>query len=128
MPLNEELAERVRVILVGQKDLVEKRMFGGICFMLRGNMLCGVDKSDKLMLRVGKDRYEKLLAHKHAREMDFTGKPLRGFLHIMPAGYKTEKQLSDWIMHALSFVDTLPTKKPKKKATKKRVKEKPKKI
>ncbi len=84
-------------------------MFGGLCFMFRGNMCCGVER-ESLMLRVGKDQYDKALKRTHARPMDFTGRPLKGFVYVAPAGYKTAAQLKAWIRMALDFVETLPRK------------------
>ena len=77
--------------------------------MLRGNMCCGIVK-DTLMLRVGPDQYEKLLRKPHARPMDFTGRPLKGFLYVAPEGIRTEAALRHWVQHALDFVATLPAK------------------
>ncbi|MFQ5458667.1 MAG: TfoX/Sxy family protein, partial [Myxococcota bacterium] len=90
MAYNEALAERVRGALARRRHISEKKMFGGIAFLVRGNMACGV-VGRKLMVRVGPDAYEKALAHKDARKMDFTGRPMKGFLYVMPAGVKTTR-------------------------------------
>jgi hypothetical protein len=84
-------------------------MFGGIAFMLHGNMCCGVVK-DTLMVRVGPEQYAKALAEPHARPMDFTGRPLNGFVYVGPAGYKTEAALRQWLKRATNFVASLPAK------------------
>ena len=84
-------------------------MFGGIAFMVRGHMCCGVVK-DLLMVRVGPEGYEHALAKPHARPMDFTGRPLRGLVFVAPAGTLTDKGLSDWVRRAARFVRTLPPK------------------
>ena len=109
MAYDEQLAGRMQKLLAKRKNVVEKRMFGGIAFMLRGNMCCGIVK-DTLMLRVGPDQYEKLLRKPHARPMDFTGRPLKGFLYVAPEGIRTEAALRHWVQHALDFVATLPAK------------------
>lgn len=112
MSYDSRLADRIQKLLVaelGSSTLETRKMFGGLCVMLRGHMVCGVEK-EKLMLRVGPERYEECLAMKHASEMKFTGKALRGFLFISPAGTKTAAQLKKWLRIALSFNATLPEK------------------
>ena len=88
-------------------ELYEIKMFGGIAFMLRGHMCCGVVK-DLLMVRVGPEGYEKALTKPHARPMDFTGRPLKGLVFVAPAGTRTEKGLAGWVEQAARFVRTLP--------------------
>jgi TfoX/Sxy family transcriptional regulator of competence genes len=109
MPYDLELAQRIRACLPAGHTLVEKKMFGGVAFMLSGNMLCGVVK-DSLMLRVGKDAAKELLEKPHARPMDFTGKPMQAMIYVEPEGCSTDRQLSAWIEHAIAFVETLPPK------------------
>ena len=109
MAFNQKLAQRVREILQDQKGVTERKMFGGLAFMVKGNMCCGVEK-DQLMLRVGPEKYEVLLTNKYAKVMDFTGRPLKGFLYIVPEGIKTKPTLTKWIHEALDFVQTLPRK------------------
>ncbi len=86
--------------------------------MHQGNMLCGIDKS-RLMVRVGSDQYEFALNMKYAKVMDITGKPMKGFIFVDEAGYKTDNSLNKWIKLGLNFTSTLPIKKPKKKKNKK---------
>ncbi len=114
MAYNEQLAERIRDYLNHRKGLEEKRMFGGLCFMLNGHMCCGIEK-DRLMVRVLPDRYETLLKKPHAREMDFTGKPLKGFLFISEAGYRTAAGLAGWLGEAVECARLKPPKKRKTK-------------
>lgn len=109
MPFDEQLAERVRKVLKSQKGLSEKKMFGGICFLIYGNMCCGVEKFN-LMVRVGSDKYEKLLKMAHVRPMDFTGRPLKGFIYIDPKGLQSSSQLKKWLTHGINFALTLPKK------------------
>ena len=109
MVYDEELAARVREILADRLDVREQKMFGGIAFMLRGNMCCGVH-TEELILRVGPDQHEGALSQPHVRPMDFTGRPMRGFVVVDPGGYQEDKDLSRWIQQALEFVLTLPPK------------------
>ncbi|MFQ5589509.1 MAG: TfoX/Sxy family protein, partial [Nitrospiria bacterium] len=85
MAYDEGLAERLREIFIDRQGLVEKKMFGGIAFMLCGHMCCGI-VNETLMARVGPDQYAAALAHPHAREMDFTGRPMKGLVYIDPEG------------------------------------------
>ena len=117
MPHNEALAERVRAVLKGQRGLEERKMFGGVCFLLRGNMCCGV-ANDDLVARVGPDYQPKALARAHVRPMDFTGKPLKGFVYVGEPGLRTKKSLEAWVGHCLDFARELPAK-AKKTAAKK---------
>jgi TfoX/Sxy family transcriptional regulator of competence genes len=89
--------------------VTERKMFGGVAFMVRGNMCCGV-LDDKLMVRVGPVAYEKALKLTHAREMDFTGKAMRGIVYVVPEGTRTARQLRTWVQRGLEFVGTLPAK------------------
>ena len=81
MAYDEELAERIRAALADRTDVIERKMFGGLTFMLRGNMCCGVEKTN-LMVRVGPERYDEALAQPHARLMDFTGRPMKGMVFV----------------------------------------------
>jgi TfoX/Sxy family transcriptional regulator of competence genes len=102
MPFDEKLADRVRKVLASTRSVTEKKMFGGLCFLIKGNMVCGVERN-KLMLRVGPDQYEAVLAKKHARPMDFTGRPLKGFVYVSSEGYQTAASLKKWIETAVKF-------------------------
>ncbi|MAF10837.1 RNA methyltransferase [Candidatus Poribacteria bacterium] len=101
---------RVRDTLRAAADTTERRMFGGHCFMLNGNMVCGVTGDDTLMVRVGKDAYEAALAQPNAREMDFTGRPMRGMVFVESAGYETDDGIAEWLERGLAFARTLPPK------------------
>ena len=109
MAYDESLADRIRKVLAGRKGLSEKKMFGGLAFMVHGKMCCGVVK-DNLVVRVGPERYEKALSQPHTRPMDFTGRPLTGFVFVDPTGYKTDKALAKWVKQAVEFAMTLPRK------------------
>ena len=109
MAFDEGLAQRLREHLRDIPGVEEKSMFGGLAFMVRGNMCVGVVHST-LMARVGADQYETLLSHPHARPMDFTGKPLRGFIYVDEEGIEEDDDLQAWIDRACGFVQTLPAK------------------
>ena len=110
MPYNEQLAERIRAIVGDGPGLTERKMFGGIAFMLNGNMFCGVIRDD-LMARVGPDRHEEALASAGARPMDFAARPMNGMVFVSPEGYATDEQLRGWVEQTLDFVRSLPPKK-----------------
>jgi TfoX/Sxy family transcriptional regulator of competence genes len=110
MPYDEDLAVRVRAAFGDTYGLTERVMFGGICFMLNGNMTCGVVK-DRLMVRVGRDAYEATLARPHTAPMTFTGRPLSGMIYVLPEGLKTSRALTTWVKRAAAFAQTLPAKK-----------------
>lgn len=109
MAYDARLAERVRRLLARRKGITEKKMFGGLAFMLHGKMFCGVLKDD-LVVRVGPQRYEKALSRAHARPMDFTGRPLKGCVFVDPSGLKTDKMLAKWIDEGVEFASSLPRK------------------
>lgn len=109
MGYDEKTADRVRRILSTRGDVIEKKMFGGLCFMVNGSMCCGLT-SAAFMVRIGPDRYEEALAQPHARPMDFTGRPLAGMVYVDPGGYKTDAALSKWVKRGVDFVSALPAK------------------
>ncbi|MBI5059368.1 TfoX/Sxy family protein [candidate division KSB1 bacterium] len=109
MAFDETVAERIRGALAGAPDVVEKRMFGGIAFMVRGNMCCGVI-GDRLMLRVGPKGYDTALSRPHAGRMDFTGRPMKGMVYVEPAGFASSRDLRKWIDRAMEFTMSLPPK------------------
>jgi len=106
---SEQLADRTRAALVASRDLEERQMFGGLAFVVNGHMCCGIFGED-LMVRVGPDLYQSSLAQPHTREMDFTGKPLKGMVYIGSEGLETERQLGQWVQRCLAYVSTLPVK------------------
>jgi TfoX/Sxy family transcriptional regulator of competence genes len=109
MAYNEELAIRVQEILAEQGDVDERKMFGGIAFMVKGYMCCGV-ANDDLMLRVGSEQAQELLKDAHVRPMDFTGRPMKDYVFVAPSGLRTESALRRCVRSALDFVDSLPPK------------------
>jgi TfoX/Sxy family transcriptional regulator of competence genes len=107
MSYDEELAARVRRELVGQPDeVVERRMFGGICFMVGGAMCCGVLR-DELIVRVGADGHEDALAQPHTRVFDFTGRPSTGMVYVAPEAVRTQTELRQWVEKGLGFAATV---------------------
>jgi TfoX/Sxy family transcriptional regulator of competence genes len=109
MPYDEPTAARVRQQLARRKGLEVKKMFGGVGFLLRGNMCVGVWK-ESLILRVGPDAYEDALAEPFTREFDITGRPMTGWIMLEPDGFADDRDLSEWVGRAVEFVKTLPTR------------------
>lgn len=109
MAFDEGLAERVREIMAAETGMYERKMFGGIGWMVHGNLAVGIIGED-LMVRVGPDAYEAALAKPHARVMDFTGKGLKNLVYVAPEGVKTKRALATWIKRGTDFVHTLPRK------------------
>jgi len=103
-----DLAKRIRTEL-GGLPFVEKKMFGGVGFLLHGNMACGVNK-DNLIVRVDPEKQSELLEKPHAKHFDLTGRPMKGWLMVEPEGYKTPEQLGAWIKEGVEFALTLPPK------------------
>jgi TfoX/Sxy family transcriptional regulator of competence genes len=108
MAYNEKLAERIRAEL-GDMPIVEKRMFGGVGFLVHGNMACGVHK-ENMIVRVDPAKHTALLKKPGARPFDITGRPMKGWLQVEPEGCKTAKQLSAWVKEGVEFALTLPAK------------------
>ena len=109
MAYNEELAARIRISIECRPGVTERKMFGGIAFMIYGNMCCGVINDD-LMVRVGPDSYQASLALPHARPMDFTGRPMKGMVFVGPEGINDDGVLSEWIGRGVTFARSLPKK------------------
>lgn len=107
MAYDEDLAERVRSVIGTPFD--ERKMFGGLAFMLGGNMACGI-VGDELMVRVGAEAYEDALSRPHAREMDFTGKAMKGMVYVAPTGLKNKRSLSAWVKRGVDHASSLPPK------------------
>jgi hypothetical protein len=103
MAYDHELADRIRQALGSRAEVTEKRMFGGLAFLLDGKMFCGIVKAD-LMVRVGPDRYGPSLAEDHVRPMDFTGRPMVGYVFVGPGGVGSAKAIRKWVDRGVSFV------------------------
>lgn len=109
MAFDEGLAQRVREAMNSAPGVSEKKMFGGLCFLLNGNMACGVS-GEQLMVRVGPDAYADALAQPHATEMDFTGRALKGFVYVTPEGLAEDADLNAWVARSKTFAGSLPPK------------------
>jgi len=109
MAYNEELAERMRAKLKSARGVVEKKMFGGVGFLVNGNMACGVNKQD-LIVRLSKDYFEKALKQKHVRIFDLSGQPMKGWILVSEEGYASEIALDGWMEKGLTFAKSLPKK------------------
>ena len=109
MAYDDKLAVRLCAALGCQKGLTEKKMFGGLSFMLGGNMCCGVLKDD-LVVRVGPGGFQEALAEPHVRPMDFTGRPIRGMVYVGPGGYRSDDDLAVWLKRGVDFARSLPPK------------------
>jgi TfoX/Sxy family transcriptional regulator of competence genes len=105
-------------VLAPADPVFEKKMFGGLCFMVGGSMCCGLTKTD-FMVRVGPEQYEDALAQPHARPMDFTGRPLKGMVYVAPQGLRSDAALARWIKRGLAFVskDRLSAEKGRGRAS-----------
>lgn len=109
MAYDEALADRVRELVSLREPMSERKMFGGIAFMLAGNMACGV-LGDELIVRVGPDEYERALAEPHTREFDFTGRPSRGIVVVGPEAIAGDEELAGWVDAGADFAASLPPK------------------
>ena len=109
MAYDEGLAERLREAFSKRDDVVEKKMFGGLAFMVAGHMCVGV-VDETLMARVGPERYMEALNRPHARKMDFTGRAMKGFVYVAAEGFESDSDLADWVVMCEGFVDSLPPK------------------
>lgn len=109
MAYSKSLVERIRHIVSRQRGVTEKKMFGGVCFLLNGNLLVGVWK-DSLIARIGKDAYETALQQEYVTEFDVTGRPMKGWVMVETDGIDSDHQLSHWIEQATQFVRMLPIK------------------
>jgi TfoX/Sxy family transcriptional regulator of competence genes len=117
---DERTAARVRAILADRDDVEERPMFGGLCFLVNGRMACGLTKSE-FMARVGKEGYEEALARAHVRPMDFTGRPLRGFVYVDTPALRTAAGLTDWVRRGVAIAEGEPaTPRARKKGRRKR--------
>jgi TfoX/Sxy family transcriptional regulator of competence genes len=108
MAYDEDLADRVRVVLPAAGEVTERKMFGGLAFMLGGHMFCGIVKDD-LMVRLGPDAADRALDEPHVRPMDFTGRPMKGMVYIEPAGL-AGPALRRWVDAAADYARSLPPK------------------
>lgn len=109
MAYDEGLAERIRDVVKDRLGVTEKKMFGGLAFLLHGHMFVGIS-GEKLMARVGTEAYDFALQQPHVSVMDFTGKPMKGYVYVASAGYEADESLEGWVNGCARFVLTLPAK------------------
>src|SRR5918992_1945562 len=109
MAYDEDLAERVREQLAAEPAVTEKAMFGGLAFLLQGNMAVGLS-GEELMVRVGPDASDDALARPHTRPFDMTGRPMKGWILVAPDGVETSRQLGAWVRRGVQFAGSLPAK------------------
>jgi TfoX/Sxy family transcriptional regulator of competence genes len=116
MSYHPDVAARLRQFFSGRGDIVEKRMVGGLSFLVNGHMCCGVTSSS-LMVRVGPGAYEQALAEPHVRPMQFAGKPLAGYVCVDPAGVESDAAFAAWVQRGIDFVSALPAKPANQRQT-----------
>ena len=109
MAYDQDLAQRVRLMLAGVAGLDEKKMFGGVGFLVQGNMACGVHGND-LIVRIGPDRHAEALEQPHTKVFDLTGKPMAGWILVTPSGVTSDADLEKWVVQGLEFAKMLPGK------------------
>lgn len=115
MAYDKALEGRIRGIVDGWEDLAAEKMFGGVCYLHRGNMMCGIWQ-DSLILRVGLEGFQEALDAPHARPFDVTGRPMAGWVMVAPRGFQRDGDLRAWLEKAHAFTRTLPAKQRKKTA------------
>ncbi len=109
MAFDEELADRLRTIFRRKQGIEEKKMFGGLCFLLHGNILLGIWKN-ALIARLGPEQARDALLEPHVEPMAITGKPMKGWVLVQPAGFETEENLTEWVRRSVKFVGKIPRK------------------
>ena len=109
MPFSEKLAARLRKQLAGNRALSEKQMFGGIAFLLNGNMCCGVHRTE-MIVRLAPEATDQALTERHTRFFDLTGRPMKGWVLVDPAGLKTDDKVAKWVAVAAKYASSLPPK------------------
>ena len=116
MAYDENLANRIRGVVETRRDFTERKMFGGLAFLRRGRMCFGVMGGD-LVVRVADDEFEKVMRQRHVRPMDFTGRPLKGFVYVSPPGFRTAAALRAWLARGERFLQQHPPPRPKRAGT-----------
>jgi TfoX/Sxy family transcriptional regulator of competence genes len=122
MAYDEGTAVRVRKLLAGQRHVAEKKMMGGLCFMVDNVMCCTISGRGGMLFRVGPEAHARMLQEPHTSPMEMRGPIMRGFVRVAPEGYQTDADLKRWVKRGLDFVAAVPKetklKKPRKGATK----------
>jgi TfoX/Sxy family transcriptional regulator of competence genes len=115
MAYDEKTAERVRKVLAGRRDVVEKKLMGGLCFMVKGSMSCSVSGRGGLLVRVDVEAAEPMLLEPHVSPVEMRGRVMRGFVRVAPDGYRTEAALKKWVERGVNAAAARPAKKARKK-------------
>jgi TfoX/Sxy family transcriptional regulator of competence genes len=110
MAYDEAFAHRVRELLAEEDGVTERAMFGGLAFLVGGNMAVGISSTAELMVRVGPDATDEALSRPHTRLFDMTGRPMKGWILVARAGVETKRQLAPWVERGVRFARTLPAK------------------
>jgi hypothetical protein len=110
MAYDEDLADRIRELVAAERGIDEKRMFGGLAFLINGNMSVAVSGRGGLMVRVPRDDTEKLVARDHVEPMIMGGREMRGWLRVALDGIKTKRQLQAWVSRGVDYAKSLPPK------------------
>ena len=110
MAYDEDLANRIRDLLADEDAVTEKKMFGGLAFLLKGNMSVSASRDGGLLLRIDPADTDASLARPHVARMEMGGRAMDGWITVAPAGLKTERELAAWVKQSLDFVKTLPPK------------------
>jgi TfoX/Sxy family transcriptional regulator of competence genes len=109
MPYNQSIDDRIEKVVSRWENTEKKKMFGGTCHLMNGNMVGGVYK-DYMILRLGEEEAGRAMEHPHVRVFDITGRPMKGWIMIEEDGFKTDEELEEWLAKARTFVETLPVK------------------
>ena len=109
MAYDEDLADRVRALFAGRTGVREQKMFGGLAFMLHGNMACGL-LGNEVIVRVGKENLDDALSQPHARPFDMTGRPMRSFIYVAAEGIAPDDGLATWAGKGVAYAESLPPK------------------
>ncbi|MCP3473003.1 TfoX/Sxy family protein [Bradyrhizobium sp. CCGUVB1N3] len=117
MAYDENTAARVRKLLAGQRYVAEKKMMGGLCFMVNNTMCCTVSGRGGMLIRVGPEAHARMLQEPHASPMEMRGRIMSGFVRVAPEGYQTDAELKRWVKRGLDFVAAMPAKTAGRKAT-----------
>jgi TfoX/Sxy family transcriptional regulator of competence genes len=117
MAYDEATAARVRKLLADHRYLAEKKMMGGLCFMVNNTMCCTVSGRGGMLIRVGPEAHARMLQEPHTSPMEMRGRIMTGFVRVAPEGYRTDAELKKWVKRALDFVAALPVKAPARKTT-----------
>ena len=120
MAYDEKTAGRVRKFLSIRPDVVEKKLMGGLCFMVKGRMCCSVSGRGGLLIRVGSDAHQLMLGEPHVEPMEMRGRIMTGFVRVAPEGYRTEGGLKKWVTRGVDFVVTMPSAPSTKKGTRRK--------